>query len=89
MNKDTDTRVRDRNRGTPEGEGSSVNLMNGLAEPRRTDVGGPHAHRHSHPRKRRRRRNQDLMADSTTYAADRALRNFEDRGSPQTVEGSS
>ena len=23
--------------------------MNGLAEPRRTDVGGPHAHRHSHP----------------------------------------
>src|SRR5580698_4632855 len=23
--------------------------MDGLAEPSRTDVGGPHAHRHSHP----------------------------------------
>src|SRR6516225_12102495 len=23
--------------------------MHGLAEPRRADVGGPHAHRHSHP----------------------------------------
>jgi hypothetical protein len=45
---DPDTRVRSRNRGTPEGEGSSVNLINGLAEPRRTDVGGPHARRHSH-----------------------------------------
>src|SRR5947209_2977632 len=38
-----------RTRGTPEGEGSSVNLLDGLAEPSTTDVGGPHAHRHSHP----------------------------------------
>jgi hypothetical protein len=35
--------------GTPEGQGSSVNLVHGLVEPSRTDVGGPHAHRHSHP----------------------------------------
>src|SRR6516164_3256809 len=48
VSKDPDTRVRSRNRGTPEGEGSSVNLMDGLAEPRATDVSGPHARRHSH-----------------------------------------
>src|SRR5579863_6686711 len=35
--------------GTPEGQGSSVNLVDGLAEPSPADVGGPHAHRHSHP----------------------------------------
>ena len=35
--------------GTPEGEGSRVNLLDGLAKPSRTDVGGHHAHRHSHP----------------------------------------
>jgi hypothetical protein len=36
-------------RGTPAGEDSSVNLMNGFTKPRGTDVGGQRTHPHSHP----------------------------------------
>ena len=56
-----DLAVTGRAASTPEGEGSGVNLLDGLAEPSPADVGGPHAHRHSHPPEAARRTHHYLL----------------------------